>query len=130
MLHKNYNKNEEEEGQDNWNYYWTFDKADLEDAVVYLTSQTQTHADFNRRAAAMHKMTFTVPGSLPRMIMLAASTVSDYLEQNAKVGEKISVEHDGFFVAEAEVENDIIYKSFLPDGAMKVLIKDDAATEV
>ena len=124
-----YNKNEDEEGQDNWNYFWTFDKDDLEDAVVYQASQTPIQAEFVKRAASMHKMTFQVSGSLPRMVMLAASTISDYLDQNAKAGEKVTVEHEGFFVAEAEVEGEKIYKSFLPDGAMKVLIKDDAATE-
>lgn len=125
-----YNKNEEEEGQDNWNYYWTFDKDDLEDAMTYNATQAQVQAEFTKRAASMYKMTFQVPGALPRMVMLMASTLSDYLDQNAKAGEKLTVEHDGFFVAEAEVEGEKIYKSFLPDGDMKVIIKDDAATEV
>ena len=124
-----YNENEEE-GQDNFNYYWTFDNADIEDAVVYDVTQPNIQAVFVKRAAEMAHMKFTTPGSLPRMLTIFASSINDYLDQNAKPGETVTIEHEGFFVAEATVEGETIVKSFLPDGAMKKLIKDDAGTEV
>jgi hypothetical protein len=54
----------------------------------------------------------------------------EFLEANAKDGEEFTVEHEGYFLATAAVEDGVVEKSFLPDGAMKRLIKDDAATEV
>lgn len=125
-----YNVNEgDDEGQDNWNYYWTFDKADVEDATTYSASQQQIQSTFTRRAATMHHMEINVPTTLARMISLAISILSDYLDENAKAGETFSVEHEGFFVARCEVDGEIVVKAVVPDGAMKVLIKDDEALE-
>lgn len=125
-----YNENEEEDAQGNWNYYWTFDPEDIKDANTYSVSQAQVQSLFIKRAASMYHMEINNQSALTRMVALVASTISDYLEQNAKAGETVTVEHDGYFVASAAVEDDAVVKSFLPDGAMKVLIKDDAATEV
>ena len=54
----------------------------------------------------------------------------EFLETNAKEGTEFEIEHEGYFLATSAVEDGIVEKSFLPDGAMKRLIKDDAATEV
>ena len=50
-------------------------------------------------------------------------------DANAKDGDEFTVEHEGYFLASSAVEDGVVEKSFLPDGAMKRLIKDDAATE-
>ena len=124
-----YNKNENEDAQDNWNYYWTFDKADLEEATVYESTQAQVLTMFTKRALTMHRMTLNHDSLCATLVSLVASTISDYLDQNAKEGEKITVEHKGFFTASAEVKDGVVVKAFVPAGEMKVLVKGDSKTE-
>lgn len=124
-----FNKNEEEDAQDNWNYYWTFDPEDVKDAKTYSVSQSNVQAMFIKKAASMYHMSINNQGAITRMVGLVAAVISDYLDQNAKTGEDITIEHEGYFEASATVENDVIIKSFLPSGEMKTIIKDDAATE-
>lgn len=124
-----YQENEEEDAQGNWNYYWTFDPEDVKDAKTYNVSQAQVQSLFIKRAASMHHMKINNQSTIARMVALVGSVISDYLDQNAKAGEVVEIEHEGFFEAKAQVEGDVVIKSFLPAGEMKTIIKDDAATE-
>lgn len=123
-----YNENEDPDNQDNWNYTWTFDKTDLEDATVYESTQSQVIAVFCKRALTMHRITLNQAQTAATLVNLVASTISDYLDQNAKEGEKVTVEHKGFFMCSVAVEDGVVVKSFIPAGEMKVLIKDDSKT--
>ena len=124
-----YNDNAEGEGQGNWNYYWTFDPKDIEDKKRYQISSTQVHTIIARRAYEMYRIRFASPTLIGDYAVMFASLIREFLETNAKDGEEFSVEHEGYFVATAAVEDGVVEKSFLPDGAMKRLIKDDIATE-
>lgn len=124
-----YNDNEDGEGQGNWNYYWTFDPKDIEGARIYKISATQVHTVIAKRGYEMYKIKFATPNLIEEYANLFATLIREFLETNAKDGEEFTVEHEGYFVATAAVEDGVVEKSFLPDGAMKRLIKDDEATE-
>lgn len=124
-----YNDNENGEGQGNWNYYWTFDPKDIEGKRTYKNSSDQVHSIIAKRAYEMYRMRFASPTFITDYSTLFVTLIRNFLEMNAKSGEEFMVEHEGYFVATAGVEDGVVEKCLLPDGAMKKLIKDDAATE-
>lgn len=125
-----YNDNADGEGQGNWNYYWTFDAKDLEGKRRYQISSTQVHTIIAKRGYELYRIRFATPTLITEYSVIFASLMREFLETNAKDGEEFSVEHEGYFLATSAVEDGVVEKSFLPDGAMKRLIKDDVATEV
>lgn len=125
-----YHENENEEGQDNYNYYWTFDKKDVEDEDVkrYEANQSQFQALLIQGCAERHGFELT-EGLVSTMTSVMVSMLSDYLSENAKEGEEFKVTHEGYFTASSAVEDGEIVKSLIPDGPMKTLIKDDVTVE-
>lgn len=124
-----YNDNEDGEGQGNWNYYFTFDPKDLEGVKRYSISATQVHSVIAKRGYELCRIRFATPNLITDYSVVFASLIREFLATNAKEGTEFTVEHEGYFVATASVEDGVTVMSFLPDGAMKRLIKDDAATE-
>ncbi len=124
-----YNDNEEGEGQGNWNYYWSFDSADLDGVRQYDVYDPQMLVVLNKRAFEMYRCKFPTADTPAKFATIFANLISELLQVNAKEKEEFIVEHEGYFVANATVEDGKVVKGFLPDGAMKRIIKDDAATE-
>ncbi len=124
-----YNDNEDGEGQGNWNYYFTFNPKDIEGKRRYQISSTQVHTIIAKRGYELYRIRFATPNLITEYSVIFATLIREFLEANAKEGEEFTVEHEGYFVATSAVEDGVVEKSFLPDGAMKRLIKDDAATE-
>lgn len=123
-----YNKNDEE-GQDNWNFYFTFDEADLKDvANMFDTNDTGFHVKLTDRLFE-YRLRCNDAAYMCPMIFMAANSIVSFLDQNAKPGEEVTLEEDGYFVASVTVEDGEPVKALVPDSEMKVLIKDDAATE-
>lgn len=120
-----YEKNEDESMPGNWVYFWTFDKDDLKDVTKYSINSTPVHEVFRRRAFDLRRLSYQSESYIAELSNLFARLLSEFLEQNAKEGEEFEVEKEGYFVATSTVENGDIIKSFIPDGAMKRLIKDD-----
>ena len=125
-----YNDNADGDGQGNWNYYFTFDPKDVEGKRRYQISLTQVHSVIARRGYELCRIRFATPNLITDYSVIFATLLREFLETNAKDGEEFSVEHEGYFLATSAVEEGVVEKSLLPDGAMKRLIKDDAATEV
>lgn len=124
-----YNDNADGDNQGNWNYYFTFDPKDVEGKRHYQISLTQVHSVIARRGYEACRIRFAAPNLITDYSVIFANLMREFLETNAKDGEEFVVEHDGYFLAASTVEDGIVEKSLLPDGAMKRLIKDDAATE-
>lgn len=124
-----YNDNAEGEGQGNWNYYFSFDPADLDGVRRYDIYDPQMCVVLNKRAFEMYRCHFPTPDMASKYATVFATLISELLQINAKEKEEFIVEHDGYFTASAIVEDGKVVKSFLPDGAMKKIIKDDQATE-
>lgn len=125
-----YNDNADGEGQGNWNFYFTFNPKDLEGKKRYPVSATQIHTVFARRAYESYRMKYASESIITDCSVIFATLLREFLDTNAKDGEEFIVEHEGYFLATSAVEDGVVEKSLLPDGAMKRLIKDDAATEV
>lgn len=125
-----YNDNADGEGQGNWNYYFTFNPKDIEGKKRYQISSSQVHSVIARRAFELYRIRFPFPSLITDYAVTFAKLLRETLETNAKVGEEFVIEHEGYFLATAAVEDGIVEKSLLPDGAMKRIIKDDAATEL
>lgn len=125
-----YNENEDEDGQPNYNYYWTFDKEDVEgeDVKKYEANQEQVVSLLTSRLYQSHN--FRLSRAYAAVLAPTCLTMlSDALTENAKDGEEYSITHEGYFVASSSVGDGKIVKSLLPAGPMKVLIKDDATVQ-
>lgn len=125
-----YNDNTEGDNQGNWNFYFTFDPKDIEGKRRYQISLQQVHTVIARRGHELFRIRFATPNLITEYAVIFASLLREFLETNAKVGEEFTVVHEGYLLATSTVEDGVVEKSLLPDGAMKRLIKDDAATEV
>ena len=124
-----YNDNVEGDGQGNWNYYFTFDPKDVEGKKRYQISSSQVHTIIAKRGYELCRMRFATPNLITDYAVLFATLIRESLESNAKDGNEFTLEHEGYFLATSAVEDGVVEKSLLPDGAMKRLIKDDMATE-
>ena len=125
-----YNDNADGEGQGNWNYYFTFNPKDIEGKKRYQISASQVHTVIAKRGYELCRIRFAAPNFITDYSVIFATLMREFLDANAKDGEEFVVEHEGYFLATSAVEDGVVEKSLLPDGAMKRLIKDDAATEL
>lgn len=126
-----YTKNNDEDAQDNWNYYWTFDEEDIKDIPAvnkHDSNESYFHAAVTNRllehSLRVNESTFISP-----MISMMARLLSSFLDQNAKPGVEVTLEEPGYFVASVIVENDQPVKALIPDNMMKKIIKDDDDTQ-
>ncbi len=122
-----YNENEEE-GQDNYNYFWTFDEKDIEDANTYNSTEARVQSLFATRLQQTHGLKAN-NNNIALLVEKILINLVAYLEENARDGEEFTLEDEGYFVATVGIEDGVIVKSFLPDGPMKTLIKDDYTVE-
>lgn len=112
----------------NWSFEWTFDADDIADCIKYPVSETRAHPFFIDRAKAYH-MTYVNPSYIYLSSQEFANSLIDWLDTNAKENEEVEIELDGYFKASVLVESGKKIMSFVPDGGIKRLIKDDAALE-
>lgn len=125
-----YNEATEDDAQGNWNYYWTYNPERIEGATQYLITDSQVHPIFNTRGYEMYKFKFNSMSYIPHIGMSIMESIKECLDTNASESEEFVLSHEGFFKASVTIEDGEKVMSFLPDGAMKTLIKDDEATEV
>ena len=116
----------------NWDYVWTFDKKDLDpteesDILVYSIADEGVKQTIAKRAWDDEHMTYCSEEHITSTNIRLFELLFEYLDQNAKEGEPFEVVLDGYFTTSVEVIDGEKVKSFIPDGAMKRLIKDDDA---
>jgi len=124
-----YHSNENEDMPGNWSYEFSFDEKDLEGATVYLTTDTQFQKQLSATAYNLHRIQFEMEIHIETIIELCVSILKQWLDMNAKEAEEVNIELIGYFVASVAIENGEKVIAIIPDGAMKRLIKDDAALE-
>lgn len=112
----------------NWSYEWSFDAEDIKDCTKYAISESKAHPFFIDRAKA-YRMKYVSPSYIYLSSQEFANSLIDWLDTNAKEGEEVEVVLDGYFKASVIIENGKKIMSFVPDGNIKRLIKDDAALE-
>ena len=80
-------------------------------------------------AKRMREKSYSVPTNQIVYISSKIFTrLADYCDALATEGNIVSLAHEGYFEITIGVENGKIVKAMVPDGPMKVLIKDDAST--
>lgn len=124
-----YHKNENEDMPGNWSYEFTFDMEDLKDARVIDVTDAQFQRQFAAAALNLYSIKFTGATWAHFVIESCVTTLTKWLDVNAKEDEEVEVEEPGYFLASVVVEKGEKIISIVPDGAMKRLIKDDSAIE-
>lgn len=124
-----YHENENKDMPGNWSFEYTTIAEDLEDVKVFNYTDTQFARVATYVGRDLHGVLFQGSTMLQAVLEAVASTLITNLDQNAKEGEEYILEKEGYFQATAIIENGEKVFSIVPDGAMKRLIKDDAAIE-
>lgn len=110
----------------NWSYIWTFYEKDLDGAsIVDFSSNNQVLSYIITAALKLFNMKFNDNGSCISSIMILLENISHWLEDNAKEGERQTIEYPGAMVASCEIKDGVVVKSIVPDGELKVMIKGD-----
>lgn len=123
--------NEDPTNPGNWNYFWTWDKDDIEkDFRIYSMANAETVSFFRSVAQNNYSMGFRNFDAINEVTKGLLRTISKWLDDNAVEGEERGVELDDVFQARVKVENGEKIKSLEVGGELKKLIKDDAAIEV
>ena len=127
-----YNVNEEEDGQDNYNYFWTFNEEDVTsdpETKIYegTSNQTMTMV-MTRTKERSYVMPVELVLYLECKVLTGLADLTNMLAADVTDVEPISIEHEGFFKITLALEDGVLFKSFIPDGPIKTLIKNDAMT--
>lgn len=112
-----------------WNYSWTMDEKDFEDIpdAIDVRSNTLMSQMFGQTAFRLYTFKFCDNDVIAAMMNLCVETIINWLRDNVKDGEPVTLELEGVFAATAEVVDGEIEMSIVPDGKVKQLIKDDLA---
>lgn len=120
------------EGEDgnpgNWTLVFTFDQDDVKgkDGIktfsIYGSGPKEVIA---KRAFDDFRLRYSSPDYLSQIDSMFFQLLYDFLDQNAVEGEKFTLTHEGYFEASVEVVDGEKVMTFIPDGAIKRLIKDD-----
>lgn len=124
-----YHKNEDETMPGNWSYEFTFDEEDLKGCDVRLSTDPHFQRVFQKTLKRLFGLAIDDPLAFQPVIEESINVLKQWLDVNAKETEKVILEQPGFFEASVTVEDGEKIFALIPDGAMKRLIKDDAAIE-
>lgn len=111
-----------------WSYEWAFDEEDIKDCTRYSVIDNSSHEFFIRRGK-VYNMTYTAPTNIYLGCQEFANALVGWLDVNAKEGEEVEVELPNYFLASVVVDGGKKVMSFVPEGELKRLIKDDATLE-
>jgi hypothetical protein len=112
----------------NWSYEWSFDPEDIKDCIKFPVSESKSHTFFIERAKSIN-MEYSELSYIYIGCDQFANTLINWLDTNAKEEEEVELELSGYFKASVIVDGGKKIMSFVPDGAIKRLIKDDAVLE-
>ena len=113
-----------------WDYTWTFFEDDLKGCdCVEVTNNSLVTSYFISSAISLFNMKFAGPDLCSLMMVMMVELIINWLKENATESEPAILTLEGVFKATAIVENGKIVMGIVPDGEMKVLIKDDTAIQ-
>ena len=128
-----YHKGDEESDMPgNYSFVLTVNDDDLKDikeSNKYSISDNKFIQVAGAEAYELHSIRFVQPQYAVIMLRTVIQMVLEWLDLNAKEGEELSVELDGYFIATVGIEDGEKIISITPDGALKRKIKDDAGLE-
>lgn len=110
-----------------WDYVWTFYEDDLKGAdCLEVTSNSLLSTFFASSGVSLYNMKFQSPDVCNLMMTVMVEMIITWLKENATETEPVVLSLDGVFKATATVEDGKTFIGIVPDGEMKVLIKDDS----
>lgn len=110
----------------NWSYVWTLTEEDIEGStVIDISINTQVFTYFMEAASKLYNMKFNDTPTGIMMFNIILENLSHWLDDNAKEGEVQTLTCANALTASCEVKDGIVVKALVPDGDMKILIKND-----
>lgn len=124
-----YHENEDETMPGNWTYEMSFNEEDFKDEDIKIFEATEQTFEIvvSKVGWNLYNMRFASVTDMHLIFIQAVDTLTHYLDVNAKVGEEVTVDMTGYFIASVEIIDDHKVMSIVPDGAMKRIIKDDSS---
>ena len=117
-----------EEGS--WNYIWSFDEKDVDDTFQIIDFSNALVLPYIKDSAnTLYGMSFADNAVCASMMTLVLEMILGWLKENTKDGEDSTLTLPGVFTATGKVEDGNLVLSMIPDGDMKVIIKDDSNAE-
>ena len=112
-----------------WNYSWTIDEKDFEDIpdAIDVRSNSLMSQVFSQTGFRLYAFKFCDNDVISSMMNLCVETIVNWLRDNVKGDEPVTLELEGVLSATAEVVDGEIEIAIIPDGKVKQLIKDDLA---
>lgn len=122
---------DDEAAKGSWTYYWGWDASEIpEDATIYTIDQDPVQSTIMERGHNLCRMVMPNKSNISTLTVYMFMTIKDALDQQAvDEGDTWTIQCEGYFEASVEVVNGTKQFSFLPMGEMKMLIKDDTASE-
>lgn len=109
-----------------WNYVWTTSEDDIEDCKCEeIDRNAEIARNYELYAGKNNHMRFDKPGAIGCAMNLLIEVIKVWLEENPGT----TLVLDGFFKGVSENEDDEVFISIIPDGDMKILIKDDSSIQ-
>lgn len=113
-----------------WDYTWTFVEDDLKGCdCVEVANNSLVTTYFISSGISLYNMKFAGPDLCALMMTMMIEFIINWLKENATESETAVLTLEGVFNASAVVENGKIVMGIVPDGEMKVLIKNDSAIQ-
>lgn len=113
-----------------WDYTWTFYEEDLKGCdCIDVSSNNLVSTYFISSGSDLYNMRFAGQDLCIMMMTLMIEMIINWLRENASESEPAILTLDGVFKATATVENGKTIMGIVPDGEMKILIKDDSAIQ-
>lgn len=110
-----------------WSYVWTLSEDDIANCqAIDVRSNSLVVPYYYAALADKYHCSFNDRDSCLKMMTLMVEMIIHWVMENTKDGDETVLILDGVFVAKGAVENGKIEVSIIPDGDMKVLIKNDA----
>lgn len=111
-----------------WSYIWTFDEDDIRDATEIIVDTKMTVMEFFKAAGrTLFHMNFPDDSVANSIFNTIFELLGRYLDDNASADEVFTLTMPGIMEASSEVKDGKIIKTIVPDGEIKILIKDDDA---
>lgn len=113
-----------------WDYTWTFYEDDIKGAdSIEVGSNSMLSNFYTTSGINLYNMKFSGNDMCLLMMVSMAEIIKNWLAENVTDAEEATLVLDGVFKATAAMEDGKVVMGIIPDGEMKVLIKDDSAIQ-
>ena len=115
----------EETTPDNWYLAFTTYEDDLKDVEsIYSSNDLSFQSVLTTCLHSLYGIRFVFPQYIHTLVVNAVSTLTSWLDANAKADEVTEIECEGYFVASVAVEGDEKVLAITPSGELKKIIKE------